>query len=195
MKFLIVIIILLTFDITAAYTGEIQNFFERLSSEVILDETINSKDLVYRNGLGYKNFTDTPFTGKITGKEEGYFTGGKWDGAYISYYDTGQIELTGSYKKARKDGPWKSFRVDGHIMSEGSYKNGLKEGPWKFYHLFGINLQIWNNYKNGKKDGVYKSYWGNGNLMQRGSYQNDKPKGLWIYYDKDGIKERNKKIY
>ena len=80
-------------------------------------------------------------------------------------------------------------------MSEGSYKNGLKEGPWKFYHLFGTNLHIWNSYKNGKKDGVYRSYWGNGNLMQRGSYQNDKPKGLWIYYDKDGIKERNKKIY
>ena len=48
---------------------------------------------------------------------------------------------------------------------------------------------------NGKKDGVYKSYWGNGNLMQRGSYKNGKLKGLWIYYDKDGIKERNKKIY
>ena len=31
---------------------------------IVLSETISFKDLVYRNGLYYKKFTDVPFTGK-----------------------------------------------------------------------------------------------------------------------------------
>ena len=195
MLYLIVIIGLLAFHITPAHTNQIQNLDTRLSSAVVLPETLSSKDLIYRGGLGYRKFINIPFTGEITGEEEGYLKGGKWDGPYLSYYQTGQIEHKGNYKKSRKDGLWKSFRIDGNIMSEGSYKNGLYEGLWKFYHLFGNNLQMLKNFRNGKKDGAFKSFYGNGNLMQKGSYKNGKPRGLWIFYEKNGIKERNRKVY
>ena len=34
-------------------------------------------DLVERKGLFYKKFTDTPFTGKVTGKTQGVITNGR----------------------------------------------------------------------------------------------------------------------
>ena len=35
-------------------------------------------DLVQRDGLHYKKFTDVPFTGKVTGKEQGKLKDGSW---------------------------------------------------------------------------------------------------------------------
>jgi len=195
MLYLIVIIVLLTFNIIPARTEVIQHLSTRLLSEGISHKTLNSKNLVYRGRLGYKKSTAIPFTGKITGKEEGYLENGRWDGPYVSYYNTGQVEHKGRYNRGKREGPWKFFRMDGNIMSEGSYSNGLNEGLWKYYHLFGTNIQILKNFKNGKKDGAFQSFYGDGNLMQKGSYENGKPKGLWIFYEKNGIKERNRKFY
>jgi antitoxin component YwqK of YwqJK toxin-antitoxin module len=195
MLYLIVIIGVLTFNITPAHANQILNLTTHFSSAVVLRKTLNSKDLIYIGGLGYEKFISIPFTGKIIGKEEGYLEDGKWDGPYVSYYKTGQIEHKGNYKKSRKEGLWRSFRIDGNLMSEGSYKDGLHEGLWKFYHLFGTNLQTLKNFKDGKKDGAFKSFYGNGNLMQKGGYKNGKPRGLWIFYEKNGIKERNRKTY
>jgi antitoxin component YwqK of YwqJK toxin-antitoxin module len=195
MLYLIVIIGVLTFNITPAHADQIRNLTTHFSSAVVLRKTLNSKDLIYIGGLGYEKFISIPFTGKIIGKEEGYLEDGKWDGPYVSYYKTGQIEHKGNYKKSRKEGLWRSFRIDGNLMSEGGYKDGLYEGLWKFYHLFGTNLQTLKNFKDGKKDGAFKSFYGNGNLMQKGGYKNGKPRGLWIFYEKNGIKERNRKTY
>ena len=160
MLYLVIIIGLLTFNIAPTHTNQIQNLSTHLSLAIVLRKTLNSKDLIYIGGLGYEKFISIPFTGKIIGKEEGYLEDGKWDGPYVSYYKTGQIEHKGNYKKSRKEGLWRSFRIDGNLMSEGSYKNGLYEGLWKFYHLFGTNLQILKNFKDGKKDGAFKSFYG-----------------------------------
>jgi antitoxin component YwqK of YwqJK toxin-antitoxin module len=195
MLYIVVSIISLTFSVTPAYADKTQNSPIRSSLEIEWHRLLNSKDLVYKRGRGYRKSTNVPFTGRITGSEEGYLNEGKWNGPYKSYYNTGQLEQRGSYHNAKKEGPWKSFRTDGNIISEGYYKNGQKEGTWKFYHLFGSNLQMVKSYKNGKKDGVFKSFYGNGNLMQKGSYKNGIPNGLWIFYEKNGRKVRNRKIY
>ena len=61
-------------------------------------------DLVERDGLYYKKFTEVPFTGKITGIYQGSFRNGK------------------------KHGPWVSYNLDGTIYQSltGTYKNGVK---------------------------------------------------------------------
>jgi uncharacterized protein len=195
MLYIVVFIIFLTFNITPAYADKTQGSLPRSSSDLGWHKLLNSKDLVYKGGLGYRKSTNTPFTGKITGREEGYLNEGRWNGPYTSYYNTGQLEQKGSYHNAKKEGPWKFFRTDGNVISEGYYKNGQKEGTWKYYHLFGTNLQMVKSFKNGKKDGIFKSFYGNGNLMQKGSYKNGIPNGLWIFYEKNGRKVKNRKIY
>ena len=63
-----------------------------------LGETMD--DLVKRDGLYYKNFTDVPFTGKITGRAQGVFRNGKREGPWVSYNKNGTVneEHTGTYK-------------------------------------------------------------------------------------------------
>ena len=41
------------------------------------------KDLVEREGVFYKKFTEVPFTGKVTGKTQGSFRNGKKHGRWV----------------------------------------------------------------------------------------------------------------
>ena len=59
--------------------------------------SLEYKDLVKRDGVYYKKFTDVPFTGKITGKTTGSFKNGKLDGSWVAYYDNGQLNFKGNY--------------------------------------------------------------------------------------------------
>ena len=43
-------------------------------------ETLTLEDLVLRNNLYYKKFTDVPFTGEIFGLENGRFKNGELEG-------------------------------------------------------------------------------------------------------------------
>jgi hypothetical protein len=42
-----------------------------LSPHVVLSETVKFEDLVERDRLYYKKFTDAPFNGKVAGREQG----------------------------------------------------------------------------------------------------------------------------
>ena len=42
-----------------------------LTSSVVLSETVKLSDLVVTNGLYYTKLSDVPFTGKLTGPEQG----------------------------------------------------------------------------------------------------------------------------
>ena len=97
----------------------------------VLSETISFKDLVYRNGLYYKKFTDVPFTGKEetyfkSGQllNTGYYKDGKQHGLWLSYHNNGQLEYKGHYKNGEEDGLWVSYHNNGQLEYRGHYKNG-----------------------------------------------------------------------
>ena len=75
-----------------------------LSPNVVLGETMF--DLVKREGLLYKKFTDVPFTGKVTGLSQGKLKNGKKVGPWVEYHVNGQLSSKGTYKNGKKDGPW-----------------------------------------------------------------------------------------
>jgi len=58
-----------------------------LSPNLVLSETMN--DLVKREGLYYKKFTEVPFTGKIIGKSQGLIKNGEQEGAWVHYHENG----------------------------------------------------------------------------------------------------------
>ena len=62
-----------------------------------MSETCDWDDLVQRDGLHYKKFSDFPFTGKVTGKELGELKDGKMDGPWVYYYENGQLRSEGTY--------------------------------------------------------------------------------------------------
>ena len=110
-----------------------------LSPNVVMSETVKYEDLVKREGLYYKKFSDVPFTGKTTGKVQGTFKNGKKDGPWFDYHKNGKLLSKGTYKDGKREGPWVDFHSDGTkrmsekktgtiIFDEGSgfYRNGKK---------------------------------------------------------------------
>ena len=98
-----------------------------------LGETVKFEDLVEREGLHYKKFTDIPFSGKTTGNTQGTFRHGKKHGPWVRYWDNGQLSQKGTYKDGKWDGPWVGYYDNGKMWSRGTYKDGKEEGPWVWY--------------------------------------------------------------
>ena len=67
-----------------------------------MSEAVDSGDLTEREGLYYKKFSDVPFTGKVTGEEQGSFRNGKREGEWVSYYENGQLWEKGTFKNGKK---------------------------------------------------------------------------------------------
>jgi hypothetical protein len=69
-----------------------------LFSSLAFGETM--KDLVVRDGIHYKKYTDVPFTGKVTGKSQGLLKDGEEDGPWVGYNKVGTVwkTFTGTFK-------------------------------------------------------------------------------------------------
>ena len=142
-------------------TAIILIFFLSLLSSPSWSETLTMDDLVKRNDLFYKKFTDVPFTGKITGKSQGSFKDGKAEGEWVYYGDNGNLNQKGKYKDGLRVGEWVMYWDSGQLMSKGEYKNGLRVGEWVNFFIDG---QLWfkGEWKNGKKVGEWVYYYTDG---------------------------------
>ena len=114
--------------------------------------SVTFDDLVERDGLYYEKFTDVPFSGEVTGKEQGSFRNGKREGAWVWYYEDGQLWFKENYKNNKKEGRRVIYYKSGQLRLEGNYKNGKWEGAWVFYNEVGtINKELTGTYKDGVK--------------------------------------------
>ena len=59
-------------------------------------------DLVEREGVYYKKFTNAPFNGKVEGSVVGEFMNGKREGYWLIYWDNGKLSQKGNSGKVRK---------------------------------------------------------------------------------------------
>ena len=144
-----------------------------LSPNVVLSETMN--DLVKRNGLYYKKFSNVPFSGVTTGQTQGTLKNGKWDGSYVSYYDNGQLMNEGNFKNGFEDGLWISYHENGKLTSKGNFWEGGQEGAWVWYWDNG-QLNFKGNFGDSGREGVWVAYWKNGTVWREstGTYKNGK---------------------
>ena len=159
-----------------------------------LGETMD--DLVITSGLYYKKFTDVPFTGKVTGKEQGKIRNGKKVGRWKIYDKNGRIGSEVTYTNGKKTGSEVRYEYleNGQLHSKGNYKDGIPEdGVWKYYHENG-QLEFKGHFKDGKKDGLWEHYWDNGKLRSKGHWKDGEPDGLWEHYWDNG-KLRSKGHY
>ena len=102
-------------------------FVVLLFPSLALGEEVTLEDLVEREGIYYKKFTDVPFTGEITDQMlQGQFKNGKEEGSRVWYHDNGQLFGKGDYKKGKREGPWVTYLHNGQLVDEGTYKNGKK---------------------------------------------------------------------
>ena len=166
-------------------------------------------DLVVRNDLYYKKFTNVPFTGELFDREHlfGSIVNGKKEGKWVSYHENGQLSYQEIYKngkllsnesyytngEVRYFNNYKNGKQHGNLIYSDRYgnkyhqtfKNGIEHGPSEWYFSTG---ELWfeGSYKDGKKNGLSKSYHKNGNLRSKGYFKNGKEDGLWEYFNEDG---------
>mgnify|MGYP000844846537 CR=1 FL=1 len=117
-----------------------------------MSETCDWDDLVQRDGLHYKKFTDVPFTGKTTGQQQGKIKNGKREGHWVSYHENGQLWMKGDFKNGEEEGPWVFYYDSGELRKNGEFKNGEEDGPWEYYYYNDHGqLESKDNYENGVK--------------------------------------------
>lgn len=145
--------------------------FLSLLSSPCWSETFD--DLVQRDGLYFKKFSEVPFSGKVNGLRNGSIKNGEEEGTWIRYHDNGQLYSKGNYKNGLEHGAWVFYYSNGLLRFKGNYKNGEEEGAWVFYFN---NGQLWSksNYKNGKEDGAQVRYYTDGTLDRErsGTFKN-----------------------
>ncbi len=66
--------------------------------------SVDWDNLKYRDGLYYRNFTDTPFTGEVSGRHQGKMKNGKKESEWIYHYLNGRLQAKGSYKNGKSEG-------------------------------------------------------------------------------------------
>ena len=100
--------------------------------------------MVERNGFYYEKFSDLPYTGEVTGEEQG------------------------SLRKGLKEGEWVEYYYNGQLESQENFKNGLRNGKSVWYHN---NGHLWwkRFYNNDEIEGESVNYYDNGQLQERGT--------------------------
>ena len=109
-------------------------------------------DLVQRDGVYYKKFSEVPFSGKLNGLNKGSMKNGKEDGEWTHYLHTGQLLAKGNYENGKREGAWVAYYPNGQLNYKGNFKNHKEEGVWVVYDWDGIlKEETTGTFKNGVK--------------------------------------------
>ena len=129
-------------------------------------ERIKLHDLVQRNGLYYRKFTDVPFTGPATDENEF----GLWS--------------DGSLENGLKEGPWTRYYDEGQLWEKFIYQGGLIQ----YHESWHENGQLMETceYKNDKLHGHHIQYFDNGQIKFKGMCEEGRCVGEWVYYYYNG---------
>ena len=114
---------------------------------------------------------------------------GKRDGKGKEYFNNGQVQFEGEYKKGKKwtgkgydingnldyelkngTGKIKEYNYFDKLIFEGEYLNNLRHGKGKVYSKTNGQLIFEGEYLTGKKNGFGKEYYLNGQLFYEGEY-------------------------
>jgi hypothetical protein len=102
--------------------------------ETLPPNHIQSTELIQRGEAFYEKFSDTPFTGKVIGREQGAMKNGIREGNWLFYYESGQLLLRVHYINGKKSGEETTYYENGTILSKGEYQDDKRVLPtWKIY--------------------------------------------------------------
>lgn len=103
-------------------------------------------------------------------------------GKNLVYFENSRVKIKEYYNdEGLVDGSYEEFFENGQLNITGQFKRGLKEGVWKEFYENG-NLYEENFFELNQLDGMQKVYHPNGILGVIGRCRNDKEIGDWIFY-------------
>jgi len=143
-------------------------------------------DLVERQGLYYKKFTNTPYSGDVGGKHQGKIKNGKKEGVWDYYRESGQLAATEVYKNGKENGESVGYTKNGNVYYRGQMKDGLAVGEWLTYFFDSSQVSTKQTFKDGKEHGLTYGYNKDGSLDYTVEVSQGKWNGLYTDYDEDG---------
>lgn len=162
-----------------------------------------SRNYSYKNGKRDKVYTAYFEDGAISNKTEkigdyhinfGYYESGKLrykrqieTGYYMSYYESGPLEIEAEYLNNELIGAWKKYYENGELEWLVTYKEGYREGPYKnFYENGDIKLEGQNS--KDKIEGEEIRYFNNNIPEWKGYYSKGVLSKTWTKFDEKGEK-------
>jgi antitoxin component YwqK of YwqJK toxin-antitoxin module len=96
------------------------------------------------------------------------------DGLNVIKYKNGVIKAKGYYSSGKRNGEWQSFYDDGKLWSDQYFTDGLPDGKINVWYNNGEKMYE-GQYQNGKPAGVW-SYWDDkGKLLRTADYSKKSP--------------------
>ena len=118
----------------------------------------------------------------VTPNDDEPFTGIVFD-----FYENGEKELDGNYRKGLMNGEWTYYHENGQIMSKGNYKNGDGSYPDSFTDEYKKEYPPY-----GGRNGKWTYWFWNGQKINEGTYKDSKWDGKWTQWYENGQKSSEK---
>ena len=137
--------------------------FSLLVTTISWSKDVEMKDLVFRDGLYFEEFSNEPFNGKVIGLLQGKIKKGKKEGEWQQYnLKNGMLDLIMNFKNGKLHGELiEYYDGDATIRLKGLFKDGKHDKEW-FYYDLSNKLEKKEIYKNGKLEKTtYSSFWKN----------------------------------
>lgn len=116
---------------------------------------------------------------------KGAMSGKQRNGLWLIFHENSQKVMTREFYVAGKlHGEITTYYLSGEIIETTTYRNGVKQGKSSYYAPDGVKLKEL-SYKNDLLDGPAAYYSHTGKLTMKGDYKNGMHHGVWNYY-KDG---------
>ena len=130
---------------------------------------IEDDEIQTRNGFIYLPNKTEPFTGENL----------------CAYRSNNQYSSKGKIKGGKYEGKWTKWYESGQIKVEQNFKDGKKDGKWTEWYKSG-QIKYASNWKDGKADGKSTDWYENGKLWREGNYKDDKAEGKWTEWNESG---------
>lgn len=85
-------------------------------------------ELVLRDGVYFKQFSDTPYNGKVIGSVVAELRDGRFHGQLLRYDENGNLSVRENYSYGTLHGPRETY-LNGKKRRHMSFKNGFLHGP------------------------------------------------------------------
>lgn len=145
-------------------------FVFMFSNASIAKAAIDIEDTWELFGVTFEKGSLLPYTGTVTGFQQGHLKNGRKEGTWITFWNNGSKAFVQNYSQGKRVGTIHHYSYEGVLTLEGSYNlEGEKHGRW-----------LW--------------YYEDGNLWQKAEYNKGK-KEKWLVFDKDGLPSCNWGFY
>lgn len=116
------------------------------------------------------------------------------DGEYNTWFENGQVGISGQYSNGKKTGNWKSWFENGQIESDHNFSIDSLNGAFAEWYVTGQKL-VEGNFAMDKEVGEWTTWFENGQIMHKNKYsKNGDLDGTQISWYENGKKE-SEKVY